>query len=791
VFTLYSSVAFHQLPVHAPEEMVRLRWQSLGLPSDQFSWSEYERLSTITRSFGTMIASTTPQTMVCQLPDSVPASGEAARVRFVSPNYFEALGIIPEIGRPFRAGERTVAVVSHDFWSRKLHADREIYGKTILLQAVALDIVGVAPDKFLGTGAPPQVPDVWVPASTQVLISPEVDWMHENRAREWQVLARRQAGVTARQYAAELAVLSSAWPAEEGKPVRLSAVAATFFQTDSGAFEVFVQVSLVLMAAVGLVLLIGCINLTNLTAARNSGRAHEIALRLALGASRRRLVRQFCAESLVLGVLGGAAGLFLSDWTCQWLGTKALELVQNLAQGALAVSIDFSPDWRVFAWTAALSVITGIAVGIVPALRASTSDISAALKQVTAGVLGGISLRRNRNLLLAAQVASCLALLTAAGLLFRGAVRAAQVRPGFDFRHLAVMGIDPRGIAASSSARLALERQTLARLEALPEVASVAWADRMPFLGTGSAPFHNEQGVMLGCIFNGVSDSYFATLGIPVVAGRTFTREDLEQQPPIAVVSEATASRLWPGQNALGHRIALPNSGLRGLAGHDSFTVIGVAKTVRSTFLSKDDEGYVYLPRRLGDSATLLLVRTSGTPERSFPSLAAALAQVNSNLPARSYLTSLEQGPIRIQELMAQAPAVAAAVLGALALILACLGVYGVVSHLVSQRTQEIGIRRAIGASPWDILAVVGSQTLRPVGWGATVGLLAAFGVSGLFRASIVRPDVPDLTYGAGAFDPLTFLGALAVLGFAVVAGALVPMRRAIAVDPAVALRNE
>lgn len=296
---------------------------------------------------------------------------------------------------------------------------------------------------------------------------------------------------------------------------------------------------------------------------------------------------------------------------------------------------------------------------------------------------------------------------------------------------------------------------------------------------------------MLGCIFNGVSDEYFATVGIPLFAGRTFTKQEIEQQPPIAVISESTARRLWPGQDALGRRIAPATTWLRGVAGQESFTVIGVVKTVRSTYLSKDDEGYVYLPRRLNDAGGLFLVHTRGLPDSSFKSLSTALAQVNANLPARTFIVSMEQGPVRIQELMAQAPAVAAAVLGGLALVLACLGIYGVVSHLVSHQTREIGIRIALGAARCDILTVVGSQTLRPVAWGAAAGLLGAFVVSGLLRTLIVMPDVPDLTYGAGAFDPITFLSVLFVLGAVVVVAVFIPMQRAIQVEPAVALRNE
>ena len=791
VFTIYDSVAFRPLPVHAPEKMVRLRWHSAGFTSDQFSWSEYERLSRITHSFAPLIASSTPQMIVCNLPDSTARRAEVLRVRFVSANYFGALGITPEMGRSFGSGASAVAIVSHDFWKRKLHSDQELYGKTLSFQGGALSIIGIAPEKFAGTGVPPQEPDLWIPASAQTLVMPGVEWIHDNGAREWQVLARQRPGITAAQGAAELTVLSSAWPTEAGKPVELNTARATFFQTDDGAFESFTTVCVILMAAVGLVLLIGCVNLTHLISARNSGREHEIALRIALGASRWRLIRQLCGESFVLGVLGGAVGLILSIWTCYWLAVKAMELIQQVTNGVLGVTLDVSPDWRVFAWTLGTSVMTGIAVGIFPALRASNRDANSTLKQGTAGAFGSVGVQRHRNLLLTIQVASCLILLAGAGLLFRGASRSGNINPGFDYKHLAVVGMDTRIIAPSVEARLHVQRQALTRMQSLPGIASVAWADRVPFLGTGTGPFHNEGGAVLHCVFNGVSDEYFATVGISTLAGRTFTPQEIEGESAIAVISESTAKRLWPGQNALGRRITPATPWLRDVARHESFAVIGVVRSIRSTYLSKEDEGYVYIPRRLHDTGALFLLRTRTLPDRSFGPLSAALTEVNPNLPARTFIASMEEGPVRIQQLMAQAPAVVASVLGGLALLLACLGTYGVVSHLVSRRTREIGIRIALGAAPWDVIVAIGLQTLRPVAWGGMAGLLGAFGLSRLLHTLIAMPDLPDLTYGAGAFDPFTFLVVVLVLGAVIVVAAFVPMRRATLVDATVALRAD
>jgi predicted permease len=789
VFTIYGSVTLRPLPVPAAQQMVRFGWNSGGFSSGQFSWREYERLSRTVRSFSPVLASSTPQTIICNLPDFLTGTAEVVRVRFVSANYFDALGITPKIGRVFGKGDQAVAMVSHDFWTRKLRSDPEIYGKILRVRGGVLTIAGVAPDGFAGTGVPPQSPDLWIPASAQSVVMPGIDWIHDNDGREWQVLARRRPGITVAQGSAELTVLSGAWPFETGKPVQLKAVRATFFQTGGGGFEGFVAVCAVMMIAVGLVLLIGCVNLTHLIAARNTGREHEIALRLALGASRWRLMRQLCAESLVIGVLGGTVGLIFSIWTCNWLAVKASELIQEITNGTVGVALNLSPDWRVFAWTAAISVMTGIAVGILPALRASSRDVNSTLKQGR-GAAAGIGIRRSRNVLLTIQVASCLILLAAAGLLFRGVSRSTNIDAGFSLKNLAVVGMDTRSIAGSPSARLKVQREALQRMQELPEISSVAWADRVPFLGTGTGLFRNENGAVLPCVFNGVSDGYFATLGIPLLAGRTFTRQEIEREQPVALISESTARRLWPGQDALGRRITPATNWLRDVAAHESLTVIGVVKTVRSTYLSKEDEGYVYMPRRLHDAGVLFLVRSRTPPETAFKSLAAALEEVHSDLPARTFMVGMRQGPVRMQQLMAQAPAVAVSVLGALALLLACLGIYGVVSHLVSQRTREIGIRIALGAERWDVLGAIGGQTLRPVAWGAVAGLLGACGISGLLQALIVMPDAPDLTYGAGAFDPVAFLGVLSVLGAVVAIAAFMPMRRAMLVEAAVALRH-
>lgn len=796
VFTAYDAVALRRLPVRAPGEIVRLEWRNDSTSSDQFSWAGFERLSRTARSFASVLAASAPQKLVALLPDSpsgatgaINARPAVINARMVSSNYFDALGIAPERGRLFIPRDRLVAVVSHAFWKTALRGDPDVSGQTIEVSGAAFTVIGVAPEKFAGTGAPPETPAVWIPASAQGVLMPGVDWIHDDAAREWQVLARLRPGATPAQHAAELAVLAAAWPPEAGRPVRLSAIPARFFNMSGGAFDVFQAVCAVLMVAVALILLIGCVNLTNLIAARNSGRTQEIALRLALGASRWQLVRQFCLETTILGVLGGGAGFLLSAWSCAWLAVKTADFLERFTSGALGLSIDVSPDWRVFFWTAAVSILTGIGVGVLPALRASRGDVSMQLKRGTAASSGGDP--RERSFLLAAQVASCLILLSAAGLLFRGASRSTSVSPGFEMKRLAVIAMDPRGITQSAAARAAIERDVVNRLRALPQVESVAWADRAPFLGTASGLFRNQGGSTLDCAFNGISENYFETLRIPLLAGRAFTPAEIEANAAVAVISSSAAARLWPHQDPIGKQIAPVTDWLARIVGRRPLTVIGVAKAVRSTYLSKDDEGYVYTPRGFGNATPSLLVRTRIPAEKSLRILSDALAEVNRNLPPRTAFFTVRQGPARMQVLMAEAPAAAASALGFVALLLACTGIYGVVAHLVARRTREIGIRIALGASRRDVIAAIGDQTLRPVAWGAAAGMIGAFAVSGLLRAMIAMPDVPDLTFGAGAFDATAFLGAALLLIAVVVLAAFVPLQRATRIEPAMALRDE
>ncbi len=787
VFSFYGAVVLKPLAVRAPEEVVRLVTSDRNRWNDAFAFAEFEDLVARVHSFSAVIATSPPQIMQVVRPGVNAGAPETVAVRLVSDDYFSVLGVVPQLGRVFNGGTTAVGVLSHESWTRRFQADPAVIGRTLWVQNVAVTIVGVASKTFAGTGRPAPVPDLWLPLALQPALLPTVDWLHDPAVRAWQLLARRKPAVSGEQAAAELAVLGGAWPQPDGKALRVATRPAKLFEVDYPEFQ---AVCAVLMAAVAMVLLIAGVNVVNLLAARNVARGHELAMRRALGAGRHRLVRQLCTESILLGVLGGAGGLALSQWACDavnaWLGG----MVQKLSGGAVSVALDVAPDWRVFLYAIGVSTITGAAVGLWPALRATGASLDEQLKRTAGGAAAGAGgIGRQRNLLLTVQVAACLLLLAGAGLLFRGASHALTTDPGFDARHVFLLRINPDTAAPNGAAHVALLREAASRISALPEVDAVTWAERAPYMGHSISPFVTDEDRWInGCVVNRGGVSYFETLGLSFAAGRGFTAQEVEARAPVVVISESAAHRLWPQKNPLGRRIFYPKRNRDG--SRDAFVVIGVVKDARLTLLSQTDAVDLFFPRPISASG-LFLVHTRTAPEAAFPSALAALRGLDATLPSQTLMMSMEQGPMQFQRLWAAAPAVFASLVGGLALVLAAVGIYGMVSFLVARRTREIGVHLALGAQGGDIICLVLRHTLRPVVWGAGVGLGCAIALSVLITKLVLNPEIPDLTYGAGAFPSATLVGVLGLLLSVILFAALIPARRATKVDPMIALRAE
>ncbi|HET7536116.1 MAG TPA: FtsX-like permease family protein, partial [Candidatus Didemnitutus sp.] len=540
---------------------------------------------------------------------------------------------------------------------------------------------------------------------------------------------------------------------------------------------------------VGLILLIGGINVVNLLFARNESRAQELAVRLALGASRGRLLRQLCTESILLGLLGGAAGFAFAWWACDAVRAWVTALMREITGGTWSPFLDLTPDGHVFLYSLSLALVAGLLVGLRPAWRSARLDIEAVLKRQGGGH-SGVGVFGRRNLLLAVQVAASLLLLAGAGVLLRGARQAVRTDPGFDTSRLmaVVVWSNLKTAPGSAAVQARQAREIDARLRTVPGVQAVSGADRVPFAGHSvTAYVTDEEKWFNGCVTMNVDCDYFATLGVALVAGRTFTQDETATAAPVVIITRSAAEHLWPGKNPLGRKIRPVSSG-KDATPTKQFTVVGVVADARFTQLSKADDIDIFFPQT---ATALWLVRTQLAPEGSVRSIYTALEQVDPALAKCTAVWTMEKGPMRVQLLMARAPASIASLLGILAVSLAAVGIFGMVSFLVVRRSREFGIRLALGADKNDLIVLVLWQTMRPVAWGTAFGALGAVAVTVLLSRLVLNPEMPDFTYGAGAVPVGTLAGVFGVMLVIIAIAAWLPARRAAKVDPIMALRAE
>jgi predicted permease len=781
-FTFYDAVVLKPLSVRAPGELVRVMQDQRVPAREVLPYSAYDVLRQSARSMSSVIATTSPIPVRIQLAGLAGGNERVLNARLVSDNYFVVLGVAPVLGRAFDGPDDRAVVLSHELWQAAFNADPAVIGRRVMVGGSDFTIAGVAPASFAGTGEPAMTPDLWLPMAHQTLVAPGSDWRRDARPH-WQVLGRLAPGRSVEQSRAEVASMSQAVLDTAGRATPIGVTPATFFQTDSGEFEVFQQVSAALMVALALILGIATVNLVNLIAARNAARAREVAVRLALGAARSRIARQLATESLVLSVIGGIFGLAVSWWFARWIREWMVGTISGVTGGLAGMFVDLSLDWRIVMYAGAISMLVGLFVGVWPAVGASRADASSVLKQGATSTAGR-SARSRRHLLLATQVAGSVVLLTAAGTLLGGLRHARNIETGFDSDHLLVVSFGV-GLNAAEQRWLGDAKRHLAEL---PDVRSVAWSQRVPFAGSRTRSTTSPAGRVTITMLRG-SESLFDALGIPLLSGRVFTATEVESDAPVVVVSRRLAEMAWPGENPVGKIIA-PGRLLSGPDSTKSYTVIGVVRDARTNYLSRPDPGAEYFPYP-SQQAGSFLVRTHGNPGVAARAVRLALAGVSPTLTAQAVIVPLNDGPVAIQRLMSQAPAVVALSLALMGLVLASVGVYGLIAQIVSRRTREIGVHMALGATGRQVVALILRQTLRPVAWGAGIGALGAIGVSLVLRSMIAMPDAPDLTFGAGPFDPAIFVAVAGVLALVVVAACTLPARRAAGVDPAEALRAE
>ena len=714
---------------------------------------------------------------------SLTGNDEPQRLRgeAVTGNYFQVLGVGAAAGRTLLPEDETTAsgnpvvVLSHNLWQRRFNSDPTIINQTINLDGRAHTVVGVAGEKFRGLhmGLPPEFWQPMPPARNDAGARGSRSLQVVGRLREGANLEAANAQVTA--IAARLAQdfpetnRGTLERPDEPRPVIVlpeSRIGPRQRNTIAGMMGM-------LMLMVGLVLLIACANVANLLLARASVRRREIAIRLALGSGRLRLVRQLLTESMCLALLGGVGGLLLTLWTSDFLP----KFFPAEATGGL----DLSVDWRVLGFTLGLSVLTGILFGLAPALQASRPDLLSALKDDTgAPEVRGFGRFGLRNGLVVLQVALSLVLLICAGLFMRSLRAASTADPGFNAENVLVTRMEMSSVKMGREEEQLFYRRVQEQVSALPNVRSTALAYIIPISGGGMRTGVEIEGYQpqpkedTELNTNIISPNYFKTLGIPLLQGRDFNAEDIKGAPGVVIINEEFARRYFSGANPVGKRIRTDSEG-------PYLEVVGVAKNAKYRGLLEEPLPFFYTPvAQNGMESMSLIVRTDVDPLAVLPSVRAELKSLNKNLT----LYQINSLSAQLADALSNERMVAVllGVFGGAALLLAAVGLYGVMSYAVARRTHEIGVRMALGAQPGDIMKLVLWQGMVLLLIGSLVGLAAAFALTRLMAS---------LLYGVSATDPVTFVGITLLLGSVALLACYIPARRATKVDPMIALRYE
>ena len=782
IFGFLNAIFLRPLPVQDPERVVAVFTSDFSGPLyGGSSYPDYLDFRTKTDAFDGLAAYTVA-------PMSLSEGSQTDRVfgELVTANYFAVAGIQASRGRTFRPVEderpdaAPALMVSDGFWRRRFGADPALVGKAVTLNGHPFTVVGIAPPGFTGMMRGLAV-DLWVPMTMAGAI-PSSDKL-DGRGNRWLLLlGRLKPGLTAEAAAARLAViagqLQQAYPenwTDVKKKQRVVTVVpesqARLFPAARGAVLGFLAL---LLSVVGLVLLMACTNVASLLLARATARRREIAVRLSLGASRGRIIRQLLTESLMLSLLAAVVGVVVALW--------ATDLLMALRPPVpFPVALDIRLDLRVLGFTLVLAVLTGLVFGLAPALQASRPELLPALKDGSAGGGHAGSRWAPRRLLVVAQMAMSLVLLIGAGLFLQSLGNAHRIDLGFESANLLLLSLDLRLNGYAEPRGRQLYEQLLERANALPGVRSASLAAEVP-LGLGGTRrgisiegYEAPSGEDMGVHTNTVGPDYFRTMGIPLTRGRDFTVADRAGAPGVVVVNEAFVRRYWPDQDPMGKRVFL------GDRSGTPAQVVGVVKDGKYVTLGEDPTPFFYVPfLQRSESDATLHVRTTGDPRGLVEAMQKEVRALDPSLPVFDVKTMTDH--LGLSLLPARLAGSVLGLFGLVALILAAVGIYGVMSQAVRQRTRELGVRIALGARPTDLLSMVLAQSMRVALVGLAIGLVAALGLSRL---------VASLLYGISPVDPVTFVAIPALLAAVALLASYVPARWAMRVDPMVALRHE
>lgn len=799
IFTLLNAVLLKPLPVHRPEELVLFNDSASEGTSDGdpavgrwtlFSNSAYQYFRDNNHSFQSLAAFRSGESRLSvRDPDSAGQAAQRAQGHMVSGNYFLTLGVNPLLGRLLNPSDdspeaRPAAVISYGYWKQVWKSDSTIVGKNLILNGTSFTVVGITRPEFFGVRVR-KSPDFWIPLSFQPQIELRNSYLQDQRVYWLSLIGRLKSEVSLEQAQAEANLQLHQFLTQRAGSKLTDQVQAdigkTYLQLAPGARGIsglrfaYAGPLQMLMVMVALVLIIACANVGNLLLSRATSRQAEMSLRMALGASRTRLVRQLLTESMLLGALGGILGIILAQW-----GVSALVTLV-----AKTSPLDVRPDALVLSFTAGLSILASLLFGLAPAIRASKTDLTSALKEKVSG--GGRQRFALASILIVGQVCLSLVLLTAAGLFARSLMKLQEAEVGFNRDNVLLVGIDPRLAGYKPSQLSAFYQQVLSRVNSLPGVVASTVASYAPMGGTKTLSslivqgYTSRPGEDLVVEDLLVGPNYSATLGVPLLLGRDIRLDDTASSNKVALVNQAFAEYFFHGANPIGRQFTF---GDEGDPKAEQIEIVGVVADMKFSDARTEPLRTTYRPiLQVQDQsayASSLQIRTSGDPLTISGTVRQAIAQVDDRLPISNVTSLREQleGTLRQERLIARL----VSFFGLLALLLACVGLYGVMGHAVSRRTNEIGIRIALGAERRDIVWMVLRDTLVLVGVGLAVGIPAA-----LTSARLVRNQL----FGLSATDPLTIAGAAIILTIVAVVAGYLPARRASRVDPLIALRYE